>query len=453
MSKVFARNNHLTGLAILLMVLIPFSVQMKQIFVVTIIGISIFVGNLIFKDKHLYLLYLAVFLCIPSGLAAWNVESSEINLLNRAIRHWIIWPIIILSCIRYRNRDSWLASFVFFSVLPCIFICFMEFLIWGNDSEWLRVYPMLASGAAMLIMTYNDDSLSFDDFYDFISILFVISSIYVLMQFWGVSPYKFIDETLKGDIQLQRLAGLLGHPLYLAFFACFFQSLIFAKKIITGKFDILLEILVLIIGIVTVSRVVILSLFIQLVIFLFLSKRINVSTSVFGVVIFFIIGYYILSNYASHFILNYLDRFENGDTDHRLAAYYITFYVFLNNIYGVGFFNVMSNVYSSHIKSDMLIENFSTIDNLFLTHVIAYGIFSVFFLYYYFYPLISLVNSSFFYTHYKSAILIVYTNIFVFAFVMDWETSLMASSLVFVINALLVKRAKLTKSQSTRNLY
>lgn len=437
--KTFKGINLICILGIIIMILIPYTVKLNTFLVVSCCGIGILLGEFFLK-KQFYLLYLAIFLCIPSGFAMYDVELPGISQLNKGVRMWVIYPLILLALLKlHKFKDVLMLRYVNFVVIPCILVCILQFLLTNNDNEYTRLYSMLSSGICILLMVYFDKKLTFEDFYKYITILFIVSSIYAILQFYFLSPYNFIKEMTSMNSEINRISGLLGHPLFLSFFVSFFQTLIFIRLLINNKINITHECICLITGFLTVSRVFILSLFVVTFVFLILSGKIKSIKTILGILFVFCLSYYTLTEFDSGILSNFKSRFENGDVNHRQGIYEIAFVLLGQNLLGAGYSNVMEAVYSTRINTNMLIQNFSTVDNLFLTSFIAYGIFSIFFILYYYYPLLAIWKVKSKNKPIIKCMILAYLNIFIYSCTLDWETSIVVSALVFSLSGLFLR--------------
>lgn len=422
-----------------LMILIPYTVQTQALLIVSICGIGILIGEMFFK-KHFYLLYIAPMLCVPSGLAMYDLDLSGIAALNKGIRMWEFYPLILLALFKIlKIKDNTISKYINFIVVPCILVSIMQYLITDSENEYMRLYPMLATGVCIMIMVYYDKKLTFLDFYKYISVLFFISSVYVLLQYIHISPYNFVTEMTSGNAGVNRLSGLLGHPLFLAFFVSFFQTMVYIRLLLYKKINVLHVCICLIIGFLTVSRVFILSLLVVSFMYLILSGKIKSFKAILGMIIVFCLSYYALTEFDVGLFSDFKSRFENGDTNHRLGTYEIAFFLLGQNILGSGYSNVMQTVYSTRMNTNMLIADFATVDNLFLTSFIAYGILSVFFILYYYYPLVWTWkfrnrNKMIF-----KSMLLLFVNVFIYSCTLDWESSIVVSVLVFSLSGLLLR--------------
>lgn len=437
--KASSNINLICLLGVLIMIVIPYTVQTKSLLVVSICGIAILISEFVLK-KHFYLLYMAIVLCVPSGFGMYDVDLPGISQLNKGIRMWVSYPLIFLAILKLQKyKDASVLKYVCFIAIPCILVSVLQFMLTGRDNEYMRLYPMLSFGICMFIMVYFDKKITFDVFYKYISVLFIVSSIYVILQYFFLSPYNFIKEATSMNAEINRLSGLLGHPLFLAFFVSFFQTIIFIRLLIFKKINAFHECVSLIIGLLTISRVFIFSLLAVTFTYLILSGKIKSIKTIVGMLLLFGISYYALTEFDTGLFSDFKSRFENGDTNHRLGTYGIAFFLLGQNLLGSGYTNVMEAVYSTRMNTNMLIADFTTVDNLFLTSIIAYGIFAVFFILYYYYPLIlawkfRIKNSLIF-----KCMLLFYVNIFIFSCTLDWESSIVVSTLVFSFSGLLIR--------------
>ena len=380
--------NILPILIIAIFVFVPFSLFSNQEYV--FICILLIISYLsIYKKKGWSILILSILYCLP-----YSGGLSENGLKQLSDVMWLPYNIIrILILIVFFQYYFFLKiknkilnkSFVLFILLLIVAIFF--FINTNNYNEILDLITWFMFSYLVIYIT-QIDKVELKTSLLYIDIIFYCTIFHVILEFvFHNSPYQILYANFKSESDIQA-KGLLGHPLVLSSFFILYQVALYCKAILYNKFPYVNFILLIIATLMTASRTNII-LFILAFIYFYISegkhKRVyNNIKFIFLIIISFIIIKLSFSNYME----NSIDRFKTGSTSHRLGAYDVTFKVFSKNPLGVGITNFKKEISDINYGFSTLYDKeLPLLDNLYLTYICQYGLFSLIYLSLYFYPL------------------------------------------------------------------
>lgn len=333
------------------------------------------------------LILLALALCTPSGLAASDIQISQISslqLIQSRFCRWILMGLgIYLSFDHKNNIYNKHNSLLLISLILCSVIGFVKT---GNVNEIYYIMGIIGSIWG-IFYTSHRSKMSIDRYFLVIDILFYITTIFAIMEFaFGISPYqKFYSYLANTNVEyLGRAKGLLGHPLYLSGFVLLYQATIFIRMLYGKKLNIVNQVFCVTCALITVSRTTIVVLFLEIIIYCILSEIYKSSKKMFLFLLALSLIIVITFSTGGIYVENLIYRFEEGNVDQRTGAWGTTANLLSENILGVGHSDIMHSIRLGHYSTEKFSAYFTTLDNIYLTEICAYGIAGIFTLIFYY---------------------------------------------------------------------
>ena len=419
---------------ILTMVIIPYSVHGYAPFYITITATFSVLG-ICCKTPGVEFLLMAIALCLPSGWSGWTANSSvsfpEIDSMHRALGRFILFIIPILglwcfneSCFPQKKRVlNLLATVIAVGVIAT--------LITADMNEFKKVIIIIGCTYSFLFICYQDKKISLKDVFFYIDVLFAVSFIYgVLDYFFRLSPYQFISNATFSEMWINRAKGILGHPLYLSALVLFFQSTIFIRYLLYKRFTYFQEFICIIMALIVVSRTTVIVMLLEYILFIIINKGYkNIKFIVFNIMGLTIISLFFIY-FADSILIDIMLRFNEG-VGNRDGAWEPVMSLFVKNPIGVGYSNIMSSLSRGYYVDSEFNADFSTVDNLFLSQLAAYGVFGFFKIAYYFYFLYDAYKLRKKSPQFFKIIVLLYFPILLESFSFDWDGSIFLCLLVY----------------------
>lgn len=411
-------------LLILTMVLIPYSVGGNAPLYITVIALISVVG-ICLKISGFEFLLIAIALCIPSG---WDGTSGlvfpEINLMTGAIgriNQYIVPTIGYYLLLKNRFK---LKRKIIILTLGVLLIGCVQLLLTNETKDIRMNLNIIGCSYAFLLICYFDKKIEIQNVFLYIDFLFVISLIYGISEYiFRQSPYQYITDATTSINGIGRARGILGHPLYLSGLALVYQAIIYIRYLLLNKFGYMQELLCVVMALIVVSRTTIIVMLLEYILFIILTKGYRSAKFWFINILVLLIGSFLIYKLADSIIFDIFTRFVEGNADHREGAFKTVFSLFIDNPLGVGYSNIMNSIWSGGYAASGFESDFSTVDNLFLSQLAAYGFLSIVKICYYFYFLFDSFRSRKENPLLYKSVLFLYFPFLLESFTFDWDIS------------------------------
>ncbi|MCK8493756.1 O-antigen ligase family protein [Spirosoma sp. RP8] len=235
----------------------------------------------------------------------------------------------------------------------------------------------------------HEEKISLKQFFFFIDIIFYCTAFYVVQEFiFHSSPYEVIYNKYI-YIEKIRAKGLLGHPLILSVFLCYYQVCLYGKMILFKQKPYLTFLLLIIIGLMTASRTTIILFIVVFIVYIIVEIKNNRHSKVISIGFTLIGAIIIIICFFSTYIDNTFQRIYNAGADQRIGAYDVIWQIFIKNPLGVGLTGLKMEIESGNYRfSELFSKELMVIDNMYLSALGHYGIFSFLIIILYICPLI-----------------------------------------------------------------
>jgi len=335
--------------------------------------------------------------CIPYSIVTDNASLNNVSWwLYLLVRLVILFSFFYFIFFRGKKIYPLSNGVIIISCL-ILFLSLIYSLIDSDTKEFLNWVNTIIYFVLFFYISYYD-RITLKTSFRLFNLLFYLTTLYVIIDYYtDYHPYRFLyAENLvfsKETSSIYRAKGVLGHPLILSALVIIYQFVLYIKAILYKEFSVFGFLLVLFVGLLTVSKTVLIILFFQFIIYYFLSKSYKSLKKNFILITFFLVASFTTFLFNNSIINNFFERVESSEVDHRAAAYQSSFDFFVDNVFGVGREEVMSKIVSGGYSAPGLVKDFNTLDNFFLTQIAGYGIFSILvFMFYFFF-----LTNSFFY--------------------------------------------------------
>lgn len=381
-------RNIISILIVGIFILIPITLFFNQNYV--FLGILLLIIYLsVTQKKGWSILILALVYCLPysGGLSDENLKllSDVMWLPYNIIRIIIVFVFIQYFCIHKIKNPIITKGFVLFSILIIVGIFYSI-----NTNNYNEIIDLLTWFIFTYLTIYitQIDKIDLKSFLLYIDVIFYCTIFHVILEFvFHNSPYQVLYENFKSDSEIQA-KGLLGHPLVLSSFLTLYQVTLYCKAILYKKFPYFNFVLLLIIGLMTASRTNIILFAIAFMYYYISEGKYKLIINNIKLILLSIISLLIIKLSFYNYVDNTIERFETGSTSHRIGAYDVAFKVFKANPWGVGITNFKNEISNTNYGFSILYDkDLPLLDNLYLTYLCQYGLFSIFYLLLYFYPI------------------------------------------------------------------
>lgn len=275
--------------------------------------------------------------------------------------------------------------------ISAVMVCFAIIFAIKADlfTEVRDVSYYLISTVVFFYICLNDP-MSLKQFYAVLNIIFYFTLFFVLQEnVFHNSPYKSFYALLPGDLAT-RGKGLMGHPLILSSFVCFYHAVLLSKAFILKKWDIFNFVLIIPLIVLSASKTALIIVAISWVVYFLLSqsyKRILSYIAVAGVAA---IAFFVFPTFEK-IISKQIDRVANSNVNQRIGSYSVATQIFENNIFGIGMSRDALRQELGGAGSYQLNSNydfkFLIFDNAYLTALTSYGVLGFVLFLVYFQPL------------------------------------------------------------------
>lgn len=425
-------------LIILTMFVIPYSIHgygaTLYIFIISCISLLC----ILYNQPGFEFILIAISLCIPEGFAHSSSSFPEISRISKAFNSVLFYLLPVVSIFIYIKHRKRFDRFLLLNVLSVILVGIISTIISVSFYEFYTIIIYLSTCFFFFVICRCDLSLDIKTVFVFIDVLFFITAFYGIQEFLFMdSPYQFIANGTEDLALAGRARGILGHPLYLSGVTLFYQANLFVRYIITKKFSYIQELVCVMVALIVVSRTTIVVMGVEYLLFLFVIKAYRSFKLVVANLILFSVAFFLIYHYVDELVIAIISRFLEDSTVSRESSYPAVMNLFFDNPFGVGYGNIMSSIYKGGYNGEGFVDDFTTVDNLFLTQIAAYGIFSLVLIFYFFYFFILSIKNKRRHKLLAKCILLLYTPYILQSFTFDWETSKCLCFLLFGLTGFL----------------
>lgn len=364
------------------MLVIPQCVRVELATVAALVLLLLYILRLRAKGVSGYTFIIcAMWLIVPESVT--NVHGTFLIGI-RWLGYFTKFVMFIILLLDYKDNKK-----VPFNIVPlCIVYVLLYIIYMANPTMnyfWGIVNAIFYVHVAFYIF-YNDKT-EFESTGMYISVLFIITSLYAIIQyFFKICPYQpLYDVTASealGYIHLSRAVGLLGNSLLLSGLCMVYNAIILARYMKTGSLNVVMTCLCMFVSLITISRTCVVIVALQWI-YVFFSRKKRRLSGVVTIICASLLLIFVVNKVAMDSISSLSERFETRSY-HRESGYSTTINIFLDNPLGVGKQRVAK--YMKEFSTGGIEEDLVTLDNFYLTHIASYGILSFIpFLFYLFY--------------------------------------------------------------------
>ena len=274
-------------------------------------------------------------------------------------------------------------QFPFWGIVIISFLCVFIFLLYGSITDSLLKIVNLWLYFHLFFLWCYHDGLTFDSVFKMATVIFLCVAIYAILQFhFDIVPYNNWYSAAKVGSGMSHAAGICGNALIFSAIVLAYHALIIIKLLMGGKLDILLLSLVLYTAIIALERTTIIVVIMEWIVLLIFGFK-KIGKLFFPLMVLSVIVAALLNTQLLDPVLKvFEERFDEGG-GHRFAAYPTVMAALADNPYGVGEFNYF-HIAQLYGAFDFL-RDFDTLDNLYLTMLLKYGVFAIVPLLFYFF--------------------------------------------------------------------
>lgn len=410
-------------LIIAAMVVIPYTVGSYAPLFVYLFSLISLLG-ICFKIEGAEFILIAISLCLPSGwVGNTGMTFPEIDRMFIAFNQSLY--IISIISVSFFGVKSLGRIGIVPIALSLVLIGIFISLNTGNINEFMHIWTALATGFCFLLICLKDKKTSLKDVFVYIDVLFVVTTIYAVLDFFfNISPYHSVYDTILDIRKIIQAKGLLGNALYLAGIALFYQACLYVRMLLTKKIYYVQEFFCVVLILISLSRTAIIVFIVEYLLYLYIigaykkTKLVMINVFVICILVFLIFIF------ADSIVADLIVRFTEGSFEHRESAYVTVFSLFFNNPFGVGFYRIMESIRSGGYAAQGFSDGFSTVDNFFLTEIASYGLFAFFTVFYYYFFLIRAFVQNKKKKRMLSFLLLIYVPLILQSFSYDWQIAL-----------------------------
>lgn len=365
------------GGAISVLVFLPWILGTRNGFLFLVV-ISIYIIWMIAKEVPGYsMVLMSVCLCNPV-LVMTGIDTQVVTNTFYQIHYFLFLQPVFMAIITLLKGKR----------IPYVQPLFLSlvYIVLGlsfGDQIYNYLYVIVCTHVIFYVCYY--DKVSMDKMYLILSILFLITTIYTILEFhFGWGPYNSVYETSRSyhsSYSISRAVGLLGNPLLLCSVAVIVLVSSLNRTFRNKRFPILVVLLCIYIMLIVVSRIAVIALIGVFLFYYILSgNRRSLSRFLFLIALF--VGAFLLAKYFFPDVLdNLLYRIRFSERGHRLSGIDTTINILSSNPFGLGSrdFGIKVLPYAGVGKE----EGINTLDNFFLTQFAYYGILGFLMIYYY----------------------------------------------------------------------
>lgn len=411
-------------LLIFTMVLIPYTIEGNAPLYITAIALMAVLG-VCFKIPGFEFLLIAIVLCIPSG---WDGTSGlvfpEVDNMTGALGRFNQYLIPAVGYYLLLNNSFNKKKTILFLTFGVLFVGLIQLVLTYETKDIRMILNIIGCSYAFMLICLFDKKCDLKDAFLYIDVLFIMSLMYGILEYvFRQSPYQYITDATTSITEIGRARGILGHPLYLSGLALIYQSIIYVRYILLNKFGYVQELLCVIMALIVVSRTTIVVMVLEYILFVVLTKGYRSVKFWIANFVVLLIGSILILKFADSIVIDIFTRFVEGNVDHREGAFETVYLLFLDNPFGVGYSNIMDTIWKGGYAASGFESDFSTVDNLFLSQLAAYGIFSLVKIFYYFYFLFDSYKLRKKYPLLFKSILFLYFPFLLESFSFDWDIS------------------------------
>lgn len=320
------------------------------------------------------------------------LNKEDTHLLSEAM--WLPFNVIrgsILFVFIYKFLRQKNNTFPKYSIITFGSFLVLSFFYFEYNKKLKEVLDVLSWFTYTYLAYYvaHEEKISLKQFFFFIDIIFYCTTFYVVQEFiFHSSPYEIIyDKYIY--IEKIRAKGLLGHPLILSVFLCYYQVCLYGKMILFKQKPYLTLLLLIVIGLMTASRTTIILFMVVFIIYIIIEINNNRYRKIIGICFTLIGAITIIICFFNTYIDNTFQRIYNAGADQRIGAYDVIWQIFAKNPLGVGLTGLKMEIESGKYRfSELFSKELMVIDNMYLSALGHYGIFSFLLIILYMYPLI-----------------------------------------------------------------
>lgn len=433
------------------MVVVPFSINgyasvyISAIALLSIIGVCLRIPGAEF-------LLIAISLCLPAGwIGTSGLEFPEVNKILVSYGRFTQFIIPITGFYLLLDNHFRIKKHLLLLTLGVIFVGLLETLLTSETKDIHILLSIIGYCYAFMLICYFDKKIEMKDVFFYIDVLFLVSLAYGISEFlFRESPYQYITDATTPLNAIGRARGILGHPLYLSGLALIYQSAIFIRYLLLKKFGYIQEVLCITMALIVVSRTTVIVLLLEYILFVVLTRGYKSIKFWISNILFIIGGVFFIVKYADSIIIDLVARFIEGNFDHRESAFETVFLLFIDNPLGVGYTNIMDRIAKGGYGTLGFDSDFSTVDNLFLSQLAAYGVFSIIKIIFYFYFLIDSYKVRREKPLMFRVVLFLYFPILIESFSFDWDSSIFMCMLLYGLIGFLYRYFENTKMPNYR---
>lgn len=369
------------------MLLLPYAFAkngaLASIVVLLIIG---YLG--IIQQKGYTLEILSVVLCIP---ALSGLEEGAVFRNFNYVK--VLLPYVIFFIFFKQVIEKNISPFLLCLRKPAFLMLGITLLysILYDDFAFTRANPFtyIFTTVCFFCIAYND-KIDLTLQRKTIDVLFLITGLYAIAQyFFNYSPYEFIysHRIVYNIYAVFRAQGLLGHPLCLSCVCLLYLSYVLIRIYEQEKKMWPLLFFCCFVSFLTVSRTTVYVGCVEILLWLFLSGHIKRVKVIVISLLLITVVFLFSDSFLNDLISVNFNRIENGNSDHRIAGFKTIYNLLKSHWFGVGD-GYMIYVRKEHLFSAGFIESFGTFDNYFLTQIAKYGLLAGFVFYFDYFLLI-----------------------------------------------------------------